>query len=149
MINTQSILEYNVIDYLRKPVLLDRLEKALIRFRNGYWKKFKAPHYIPVKKRNSIDLINFDNIVYLQSYGSYIKVFQKNGDFDLSDKTLIKVSEVLPSEFIRIHASYIVNSSNIQKINIDSRKYSCVLSNNISLPVSEKNFKQLKEQLEI
>lgn len=121
------------IDYLVKPFDSQRFKKAMdklmkfggqpatvdyhqiesIIFKD---KKGNDPFALPVKIGNSIKLFDFENIAYLKAEDKYVRIFTKNGDDHLSERSLQKLEEKLPRQFIRVHRSFIVNITFIQEV---------------------------------
>ena len=107
--------DMDVLDYLLKPVSLERFIKALNKFRaqqSELMTHQKAKdHIFLMHERKSIKIKLID-IEYLEGLSNYVKI-------KMADQTLVvyytmtKVLEVLDSRFIRIHRSYIVNKDKI------------------------------------
>ncbi|MEM9835611.1 MAG: LytTR family DNA-binding domain-containing protein, partial [Bacteroidota bacterium] len=119
----------DVIDYLVKPISFQRfcrsIDKAieLIGFRQ------KAPVSSPasatpppssdfffVRTNRKLVKVNYRDILFLQSYGEYVKLYTQD-DVILALQTTNYMEEVLPSEdFVRIHRSHIINVNHIQEV---------------------------------
>ncbi len=122
--------ELKVIDYLLKPIALERFLKAvgraheqikLLKGQNN--EKPKAfipendlPESIFVKDSKAMHQVTVEKIHYLESYGSYVKIH-------VGDETLITLerlanyeSKLSPYGFIRIHKSYLVPRKMIKRI---------------------------------
>lgn len=85
---------------------------------------------------------------------SYIESLQKKTLFHNNKKpyqtiyTLKELTNLLPSYFIRIHRSYIVNIKNIKEISRDfSSTISITLSDNTTLPVSQSYVQKVRAVL--
>jgi DNA-binding LytR/AlgR family response regulator len=117
--------DYNVVDYLVKPIsrdLFDRaVKRALVRVgsvvdihEDDAAAKAKI---IEVNTGGDFENIEAGNIMYIQSYGNYVKVFTVN-KMILGTSTTHKMLSILPkSLFIRVHKSYIVNKDYIGTYN--------------------------------
>jgi len=121
------------IDYLVKPFDSKRLGKAIKKLRN-FGPQSPLPNYkqleseintkpnkqaafaLPIKIGDRIRLFDFDDLVYLKAEDKYVRIFLKNGETKLSERSLGKLEEQLPDSFIRIHRSYIVNRKFILEI---------------------------------
>ena len=120
-----SSFEYNVVDYLVKPIsreLFDRaVNRAFDRIRPGQNSqedevRDKA-QLVEVNTGGDFEFIEAGKIMYIQSYGNYVKVFTTN-KMILGTSTTHKMYKSLPkSLFIRIHKSYIVNKDYIGTYN--------------------------------
>lgn len=110
--------EYNAVDYLKKPIPFERFEKAIhkaLKALHTTQEKI-VPETIDLKIDGELRTISFNDILYFQSLGNYIKVHTL-GKILLTQITTHQIEEGLPKElFLRIHKSYIVNRSKIDKI---------------------------------
>ncbi len=121
------------VDYLVKPFDADRFEKAIQKLRrfgtqkqNIDYKKLNqllasqkaaAPTYsLPVKTKDRIVLVEYEDIVYLKAEDKYVRVFTKDEQNYLSEQSLAKMEIRLPEDFIRVHRSFIINRSYIGEI---------------------------------
>ena len=85
------------------------------------------------------------DVNYFEGYGPHVKVHKNDGSFELIEKSLEKIDQMIPKTFVRIHRSYIVNSEQIQHIEINNRQ--CYLGNDFMLPISQSKIKSLKQQM--
>jgi DNA-binding LytR/AlgR family response regulator len=111
--------EHGVVDYLLKPIPFPRFIKAINRVIKDLYNTEKtepeaAEIFINVDGER-IKLALTD-VLYVQSWGNYIKVFVKN-KFYLTAMTTQDFDDILPSsQFVRIHRSYVVSIAAINKI---------------------------------
>ncbi|MBW6491436.1 MAG: LytTR family DNA-binding domain-containing protein [Lentimicrobium sp.] len=110
--------DYNVVDYLVKPVTHKHFERAVGRAleRSQLQEVKRHPEetfysrLIDLNLGGSFKTVNTENIVYLQSYGNYVKVYVENDKMILATSTTHQLMNELPTQsFLRIHKSYIVN----------------------------------------
>ena len=79
------------------------------------------PAFLQVRSNRQTIQLAVDQVCYIESLNDYVKIHT-------ADKTIItkekisKIKERLPDEFIRIHRSYIVNSSRIESFNKEKVK---------------------------
>lgn len=114
-----AVESYNldVVDYLVKPVPLDRFIKACNRAKQLYELK-SAKGALPKQSANhffvNVDYsqlkVRFDDIIWMKGYGDYIKFHLKSAEHPLVVRMSFKELELeLPqSKFLRIHKSYSV-----------------------------------------
>lgn len=110
--------DYNVVDYLVKPVTRKHFDRAVGRaFEKVALQEVKQmpetsfqSHSIELNLGGSTETVDTGNIAYLQSYGNYVKVFTDTGRMILATTTTHHLMNQLPAQsFLRIHKSYIVN----------------------------------------
>ncbi|KZE73364.1 LytTR family transcriptional regulator [Myroides marinus] len=108
--------EYDVIDYLLKPISLPRFNKAFNKFLSFYKKEeLIEPQEITVKVDGKSLTLKTDNIEYIQSYGNYVKVFISQKTLIVSSTTQEILTELSSHKFTRIHKSFIINMNKITK----------------------------------
>lgn len=109
--------ELNVVDYLVKPVAIERFVMACNRAKELYDLKNRKPvdtdisqDYFFVHADYSQVKIKYDDIIWMKGYGDYIKFYLKNTEHPLVVRTGFKILETqLPQDkFLRIHKSYMV-----------------------------------------
>ena len=134
--------DLNVVDYLLKPVSLERFMKACNKAKELYELKIAKTQNVsqppPDFFFQYVDYsqlkIMFNDIVWIEGLRDYIKIHLKSTTKPLVIRTSIKaIEEELPSaKFIRLHKSYIVSIDGITAI----RKNSVFLKD-IELPIGE------------
>ena len=102
---------------------------------------------ISVKDGATIHLIMTDEILYAQAYGDYVTFFTSTGKY-VKEITMKFLEANLPDSFIRIHRSYIVNTSYIVRIELFGKQtYQLRLKDNTCLRISSNGYKLLKDKL--
>lgn len=130
----QSFDYDQVVDYLHKPIRLTRFLKALERLKRvlSLEREFNAhaplaqldekevvneADFISVKDNKTIYRISYSDILYVQSWGNYLKFFLKDQQVKIVRKTIKVVeSELSSRHFLRVHKSYIVNINHVKSI---------------------------------
>lgn len=120
-----AVESYNleVIDYLMKPVSVERFtkaaNKAYERF-NLVAKENKSPEldYMFVNVEYSLVKVNFDTITHIEGLKDYIKIFVTTATHPILTKSTLKgIEEKLPAgKFLRVQKSFIVNLDKIESI---------------------------------
>ncbi len=114
--------ELNALDYLLKPISLDRFlkasNKAIERLEQSKQVKVapSSPEtdYMFVKADKKLVKVNYEDIVYIEGLKDYV-IIKMEQERVITLQTMKSLEEKLPpSRFKRIHRSFIVN---IQKIN--------------------------------
>lgn len=121
------------IDYLLKPIKEERLEQSIGKLKQfgkvnppidiaglqQIIEQFKTPQKataLPIKTGDRINLLRYENIVYLEAQDKYVFVFTADGQKHLTDQSLSVLSEKLPQQFYRIQKSYIINKEKIKEM---------------------------------
>ncbi len=127
----------NVIDYLLKPIAFERffeaIEKVNSTFKPSETEKNNttSKNFIFVRSERKMVKINFDEILYIESLGDYLKVFLQDQTV-ITRETMNNINNKLPlNKFIRIHRSYIVSL-----IEISSYTNEHIELKNKALPIS-------------
>jgi DNA-binding LytR/AlgR family response regulator len=119
--------DFNVVDYLLKPVTYPRFCKAVdkaIRYYSPKEARKSDDNEIFVKKGSSLVRLNLKDILYIEALENYITLKTKEEKFTIHF-TMKAIETQLPSSiFIRVHRSYIVNKNMIQTIKENSLELS-------------------------
>jgi len=108
---------YSVVDYLLKPIKIERFLRAINKVSSSEItpsKKNRGSEELQVKHDGMPVNIPFDLILYIQSFGNYLKIFTDARMYLISE-TLINITTVLPENFQRTHKSYISNLDHVTK----------------------------------
>ena len=130
--------DLSVVDYLVKPVALDRFIKACNRAKELHElktiKQQPSAEYFFLNVDYSQVKIMFDDIIWIESLGDYVKVNLKNTKKPLLVRTSLKALEIElpPNKFIRIHKSYLIAIAEITAVRKNS-----VFIKETELPVGE------------
>lgn len=116
--------ELNVVDYLLKPISLDRFAKAVNKAvakelqenEPSIPANTETADYIFVKADKKLIKIRFDQINYIEGLKDYVILHTPNGRV-VTLQTMKSLEIKLPSDiFMRVHRSFIVNLANISII---------------------------------
>jgi two-component system LytT family response regulator len=143
-------IKYAALDYLLKPIDLGELKSAVNKLKMRETIKIDKQRIellihnlsnntgnfqkIAIPSSSGIKFLHINEIVYLQSSGSYTEIFtlyqeQKT----VSSRNLKHYEDILPSNhFIKTHRQYIVNKSYVQEFKNDK----LLLINNVEVDVS-------------
>jgi two-component system LytT family response regulator len=150
--------DYNVVDYIIKPVSIDRLYKTLKKFKTRKEEQ-SAEHKVNSHPRLAMDnlvLINVDHelklikvnsLVYIEAKGNYTSVHMDDGT-TFTAYGLIRIwDDKLPiHDFFRIHRSTIINLHHVVKIERGSNDTGIIFLKGINKPleVSRSHFSHFK-----
>ena len=109
--------EFDVVDYLLKPVPFDRFLKSVNRVHDLLQKKHQDnPDYIFVKSDKQLKKIRFADIQFIESMENYV-IIQTISSKETVYTTLKQIYESLPKDiFLQTHRSYIVNIEKVTAI---------------------------------
>ncbi len=113
--------EFEAVDYLLKPIEFDRFNKSIHKVKklmqlntlhqDSFLKKF-----IFIKDGYRQVKIVIDDVLFIQSDGNYLNIEAINNKV-MTRMTFQQLMEKLPRDiFVRVHNSYIVNLTHINKI---------------------------------
>ncbi len=141
-----TAFEYGVLDFVPKPFNQERLEQALSRV-VAQEKAETEVRYLAVKKRQRIQLIPVDEVLYIKGAGAYSELFLIDGSKELHDKSLDKLQQLLSGSFERVHKSYLVRMSEVSEIIVSSgSKYMAALKNGAQIPIGRTKYKEIKSK---
>nr|WP_199081456.1 LytTR family transcriptional regulator DNA-binding domain-containing protein [Pedobacter sp. ASV19] len=154
--------EVNAVDYLLKPIEKDRFDLAMQKLPaklNGGTALTKElldtaslnpahNNRVVVKKNGVIKILNVMDIHYFEADDDQVKLSTTEGIY-YKNKTMSFFEQSLePSQFIRIHRSYIINLSQVTRIELKEKEsYIVLLKSDIWLPVSKTGYLKLKAAL--
>ena len=134
--------EYEVLDYLLKPISFDRFLKAVqkamnqLAFAEEDMQAKKHKNYIVVKTdaKNKLQKIELDEVVYIEGMKNYVTIHKDQQQI----MTLLNMKDLESSlprdQFIRVHKSYIIS---VDKIKIIEGNQIFLKSVKESIPLSE------------
>lgn len=145
--------KYKVVDYLIKPIEFVRfiaaIDNIISRDRTNKSSNAKLNNSVDcslmLKVDGDIIRIMWDRILYVQSWGNYVKVHTDEVVY-LSSVTTIEIESRLGKDiFMRIHKSYIVSLKRIRTITGSQ----VILYNGAILPIGNTYKRELFEVLQI
>lgn len=125
--------ELEAIDYLLKPITIDRFKKSLAKF-------FKQQPIIRVDEKTytyfkvdgSLVKVEHSALLYAQSIKDYILLHTNKGNL-IVHMTMKYLAELLPSsQFVRVHRSYLVNQLYVNSIGKNQ-----MFINDTAIPIGE------------
>jgi DNA-binding LytR/AlgR family response regulator len=111
--------DFNVVDYLLKPVTYGRFCKAIDKTIRYFARKEvsnSGDEEIFIKKGSSLVKLKLTEIIYIEALENYVTLNTNDDRFTIHF-TMKAIENQLPSGvFIRVHRSFIINKSMIQTI---------------------------------
>ncbi len=148
-----------VVDYLLKPIRISRFLKALervrrmIRLETEFHQRPEIEQaesqepkddFMMIRDNRKTNKIFFEDILYIQSWGNYLKFFLKDERMLMARKTIREMENILPNpQFMRIHKSYLVNFKRV----IGTENNMLVLSDQ-KLPIGKSYSVMVKKNLD-
>lgn len=124
--------EAHAIDYLLKPFSKERFDKAIQKWLhqrselqtektshrvvNDEIRQPEQRNRIVVREGSNIKIIPVHDVQYIEAYDDYVKIFTQK-EMLLKKKTMSFYEQTLdPSQFVRVHRSYIISLQQLTKI---------------------------------
>lgn len=124
--NTDQALrsyDFDVLDFIAKPVTSDRLKKAVSRF------QLKPQNagtgigsYVKIRNGCKRQIVPVDQILFISGANKYSEVFLENSFKYLHEKKLWQFMKFLPVRFQRVHKSHIANLDHAERVITASNK---------------------------
>jgi two-component system, LytTR family, response regulator len=156
--------ETHAIDYLLKPFSKDRFDKAMQKWlsqqNNQQAHKVLSPPVsddihqpeestrIVVKEGGNIRIIPTHEVQYIEAYDDYVKIYTAAEMF-LKKKTMNFYEKTLdPLHFVRVHRSYIIQLSQLTRIEpLEKDSHVALLKSGSRIPLSKTGYAKLKSLL--
>ena len=111
--------ELNILDYLVKPIPIDRFLTAIDKFFTKKSQVFPTPfqrNFIMIRANRKDVRVNLNDILYIEGLKDYVKIFLAN-EAILTKASIGNFYKLLnPDMFFRIHKSYVVAIDKITAI---------------------------------
>ncbi len=117
--------EVAAVDYLLKPIVFERFEKACVKAKEIFELKQFFPEEDPViiiRSEHRVIKLLLKNIIYIEGLKDYVKVFTIDSEKPILTRTNLKgITGLLPQQlFKRVHKSYTINFAKITTLETDS-----------------------------
>lgn len=149
----------NAVDYLLKPVRLERLQEALdkaVKPAKSKWLALnktqdgtpKARTHISSRTRHGIQLVPIEEVMYFKAEHKYVTVRHKEGEVLIEDP-LKELETEFDDEFLRIHRNCIVRRLALQSLEKNDEGQSCVRLRGLDelLPVSRRHLPTVRKAM--
>ncbi|MFT6000175.1 MAG: two-component system response regulator LytT [Neolewinella sp.] len=146
--------DYGVLDFVAKPFSKERLHQAVNRYLSQQGHPDRPLRRLAVKKQGKLTLIEVSDILFVQGADIYTTLHLRPRPLDkrmhpteLSDKSLESLSRLLPSDFVRVHKSYIVNLKACKELLIEGGgRYALLLNDGRKAPVGRTRYQEVRER---
>jgi len=119
--------ELDAVDYLVKPVSFERFFKAITKLNRMMDKevvttaveyKSNPEAFVYLKVDRDMKKIFVNDIIYIESWKDYVKLFLANGKNVLAKQSISAMENLLSEHmFLRVHRSYMVSLNKISSYN--------------------------------
>ena len=157
--------QYNTVDYLLKPIVIEDLRKTMDRVIEKRDSKIEfgpeqlhnlsqsllgrhPTNLILISGSERVDLLDPNDIVYCKSSGRYTEFYLTDRKRPIvSSRTLGQYEKSLDGVyFYRIHNTFLINLLHLNNINKKAGNY-CEMSNGDFLPISRRRYEALIKRL--
>jgi DNA-binding LytR/AlgR family response regulator len=140
--------EYDVTDFLVKPVSYERFLKAVSKAKRNFDKKGTTINtiddHIFIKVSSRFIKLELKNILYIEALADYVTIYTSTDKYTIHS-TMKGIESSLPgNDFARVHNSYIVRLDKIQSIEDNS-----ISVGKSTIPVSRTRLKPLMQRLKL
>lgn len=113
--------EYNVVDYLVKPVPVDRFLKAISKAKEIFdgsqqVAEFAGKDYVFIKTNSVLVRVEMKDILWIEALGDYTIINTADKKYVVHSTMKAIEGKLSPDTFIRVHRSYIVSVDKINSI---------------------------------
>jgi DNA-binding LytR/AlgR family response regulator len=134
--------DYDVTDFLVKPVTYDRFLVAVAKAKRNHDKKGTVLNahndHIFIKVSSKLIKVELKKICYVEAMADYITIYTDSNRYTILS-TMKRMEETLSDfNFLRVHNSYIINVKRITSI-----ENQMVTIGKISIPISRNRYKNL------
>lgn len=108
--------EYNVIDFLLKPISYKRFLQGIQKFKDIKSDSHFNQRYIFIRESGTSYKLFVENIQYVEGLRDYIKIYTTDRTFIVLNSLGAFLKQVPDEEFIRTHRSFIINVNWLEKV---------------------------------
>lgn len=131
--------ELNALDYMVKPISFKRFLSAVEKLPKQL---ATDENFIIIKSGYDLHKVKHEDIRYIESSSEYVYYYLESGKKIMANQSLSKLNNLLPSSFLRVHRSYIVN-----KTKVTGLKNRELLLSEIKIPVSDSYYETVKKEM--
>jgi len=113
--------DMDVVDYLLKPISVERLGRSISRFYERYTTRItpqlnKEAMVLNIKSNKEVVRLGVPAIHYVESFGDYVIIYHDKGKLVSRERISQMEHDLSAHDFIRIHRRYLVAASKIEAI---------------------------------
>lgn len=146
--------ELAAVDYLLKPVRVERLTQsvsrlidAILRAQPTPTSPFARPELVTVTVGSTTKMIRQDEVRYVQAQGDYARLHTDDASYLIRVPISDLEKQWAAAGFVRIHRSYLVSLAHVSRMRL-AVAHPTVTAGGAELPVSRRLLPALRETLE-
>ena len=124
---------------MAKPITFKRFLAAINKFPVA---SKEADTSLVIKSGYDLHRVKFQDIIYIESDSEYVHYHLENGKKIMANQSLSKLLTELPSQFIRVHRSYIVNKNKVTGL-----KGRSLMLSEIEISISDSYFESVRDTI--
>ncbi len=109
-----DVIKNGFFDFLINPLTEIEVRKTILKFQKK--NPFKAKKNICLKSYKDYQYLETDEILFLKADNNTTDFYMSDGNIINAFKTLKTFEDLLPTNFLRIHKSYIINKNYVSRI---------------------------------
>mgnify|MGYP003648070421 CR=1 FL=1 len=127
-----------------ESALAEKTLRAKLEFKLEQMQQHQKSETLNINSAGKIEKIATQDIFYCQASGDYVEIYLQSREL-LFSGSLKSMAEQLPTIFVRVHRSYVVNIDKVISLKRDGENGYLVLSNDAQIPVSRRMMPQVRE----
>ncbi len=140
--------EFGVLDFVPKPFTPERFEKAIARATASAEPVEHRASHLAVRTPAGIELLTVSAVRAIHGAGNYSEVEMTDGRRKLHCKSLDRLEQLLPDEYLRVHRSHIVNLRCADTLkSLPGSRYQLVLDDGSLVPVGRTRVAEVRKRM--
>jgi|CXWL01.1.fsa_nt_gi DNA-binding LytR/AlgR family response regulator len=128
--------DYGVADFVAKPWSAERLRIAFDRALGKAGRPGGGARSLVIRRGREVLAIAIERVVFARGADDYSELHLADGTMHLHEKSLAGLESLLPSQFMRIHRSYLVDVDRLRSLRTaEGGRLWAVLEGGQALPV--------------
>ena len=138
--------ETNVVDYVVKPISLERLMLAINKLKETIQLRTSSQNsreeFFYLKDKGVLIKIHLSEVLFFEALGDYVKIHTKDKNYVMRITMKNVETKLDPHHFVRVHRSYMVAVRHIEKV-----KENAILLGNQTVPIADSYRKTFIEKM--
>jgi DNA-binding LytR/AlgR family response regulator len=141
-----TAFQYDVVDFLKKPIQYNRFLAALNKIKGGNGETQDSPEEnFYIKSSGKFIRLRYNEVLFIESLGDYVKYVTEDNKSYVTHGTLKMVEEKMSKgRFMKVHRSFVVNLDKVKDI-----KYFNLVIADKTIPISKTLKSEVLKRLKI